>query len=336
MSDKFGWSVGIVQSAIPYISRIKLSDFYLLPEMCAEAYKVGRGKMKEIFGEEVPYPSVSCPALSYGHIACLGVKVLFPEDSDPGVRPIYGSVKEGIKALKKEIDFSKNELFQHYFNTFEYLKKEFPEEKISFSGFGYEGPVTSAVLLRGQDFYIDLYDYPQEVKEFLRLLTDSIVEFNKFINRLNKQPEVNHTSGGFCDDFASIISPSLLDEFVIPYWEQYYRGITTGERTIHVENLSPEHLKFLEKVNITSYDPSVSKKLNPKIIKENINIPFSWRLCSFQYPPMSKEDVGNWVMQSFKDGAPSIYTGIEKIMCENNNPEKVKTFIRTAKEITKF
>jgi len=335
MAKKF-WYVGTTHEVLAYLAEIKLRDFYLDPSSCAKSFRVGRKRIREIFGKEVTLPGGGGPALSYGHIVCLGAKASFPEDSAPGVKPTYSSIDEGIQSLKKNIDFKKNKLFQHYFQICNYLQKEFPDEKINFSGFGWEGPITSAVLLRGQNFYMDIYDYPQKVKEFLKLLTESIIEFIHFTRKINKEPEINPQGSGLCDDFSSLISPSLWPQFVIPYWDKYYKGITTGLRTIHCENLSPGHLKYLKMVSIVHYDPSVSLKLNPKIIQENIDIPFTWRLLSFQYPQMSKEDIKNWVYNSLKEGANNISTIIENIMCENNNPGKVRTFIETSKEIERL
>lgn len=333
MNNKF-WYVGAGHEVLAYLANIKLRDFYLDPSSCAQSFRIGRKRIREIFGEEVTLPRVSGPALSYGHIACLGAKIDFPEDSAPGVKPIYSSIEEGIRFLKKKIEFEKNSLFQHYLKVCNHLQKEFPEEKVSFSGFGWEGPITSAVLLRGQDFYIDIYDYPQKVKEFLKLLTESIIDFIHFTRKINKEPRINPEGSGLCDDFSSLISPSLWPEFVIPYWKKYYKGITTGPRRIHCENLNPGHLKYLKMVSIVHYDPSVSLKLNPRVIRKNIDIPFTWRLLSFQYSEMSKEDVRKWVYNSLKEGAARVSTIIENIMCEDDNPEKVRTFIEAGSSLS--
>jgi len=49
---------------------------------------------------------------------------------------------------------------------------------------GAQGPLTSAVLMRGQDFIYDVYDEPEKAKRFLALLTDSIVGFHHFTNKV--------------------------------------------------------------------------------------------------------------------------------------------------------
>ena len=329
----FRWSVGVTAATFAHLSNIKLDQFYLDPSACVEALRTGRKRVREIFGEEVTLPTISCPPVSYGHIACLGVKVLFPEDSEPGVRPIYTSLDEGIEALRRGAVFEQNDLFKHYLKIYHRLQREFPDEKVVFGGFGWEGPITSAVLLRGQDFYMDLYDEPEKAREFLGLLTENIIQFIHFIRKINGEPPVSPYSSGLADDFSSLIHPDFWPDFVIPYWEQYYSGITTGARTIHVENLSPEHLKYLEMASISFYDPSISPKLTVRIIKERINIPFTWRFPGFSYLNMSREDIRQWVLQAVADGARDIHTIIESTTCEGDNPEKVRVFIETAKTV---
>ena len=149
---KFAWSVSGCYLSYTYLAGLKLDEIYKSASACAQAFKIGRKRVREIFGPEVIIGGPTCAPISYGHIICLGVPVTFPEDSEPGVRPIYKSIDEGIKELKKESDFKKNAIFKHYFDMWHYLQKSFPDEKVPFSGFGWEGPITTAVLLRGTDF----------------------------------------------------------------------------------------------------------------------------------------------------------------------------------------
>jgi len=316
------------------LAGIKLDETYKSPSACAQAFRFGRKKAAELFGSKVALGSPTCAPISYGHIACLGSPVTFPEDSEPGVQPIYGNIQEGIKALEKGTDFAGNDLFQHYLRMWEYLKKEFPEEKIPFGGFGMEGPLTTAVLLRGQDFYVDLLDDPDSAKEFLRRVTDSVIQFHYFLRKLNNEPSINPEGSGLADDFASLIAPDQWSEFVVPFWNRYYEGLTTGARGVHVENLKPEHLKYLKEVGIRHYDPSVSPALSPKVIKE-ADIPFSWRLPAFVLDRMSCEQVREWILRNRNEGAEIMFTIIENNTCRNGNPEKIKVFIETCEELAR-
>jgi len=139
-----------------------------------------------------------------------------------------------------------------------------------------------------------------------------------------------------CDDVASMFGPWQWDEFVMPYWEQYFSGITTGRRSAHVEDLRKEHLPFLDKIGLWNYDPSVSAKINPRLIRDGCHVPFGWRLVSFHYPNMTAQEVRDWVFQAAADGASSVFTYISAMMCDTATVPKVRAFIEAAKEATRM
>ena len=324
------------ETTLPFLSGIKIRDFFLDQKSCAYAYREGRKKIKEIFGPEVSLPHVSPAHFSYGHLACLGAEIAFPENGEPVPKVLYKSIEEAVESLRRGVDFRENKLFKHYYAIYEHLRKEFGEEA-RFEGFGWEGPLTSAILLRGSGFFLDLRKNPEKVKEYLELLTESIVEFVYFLREINGEPKVNPVAAGLCDDMASYLNPSLWEDFVLPYWEIYYSSLTSGRRSLHCENLTPEHLDCLKKAKISHFDPSISsktKRLTVRIVKEKLGeIPFSWRLPSFELVAMRIEDVKKWVAKAFKDGASEVYLVIEPILCDEENSRKVLEFMKVAEKI---
>lgn len=332
-TEDLGWFVGVADATLPYLSGVDLDQYYLNPRSCVYAIKAGRRKVRELFGEEVTLPDVSCPPLSYGHVSCLGGEVVFLHDSEPYVRAAYKTLDDAIEALRKARSFEDNDLFRHYLRIYEHLKQEFSQDNVKFAGFSWEGPITSAVLLRGKDFCVDLYREPEKAKVFLDLLTDSITSFVRLQRRMNSEPEISSGSTGLADDFSSLIHPKMWEEFVIPCWNQYYAGLTSGRRTLHCENLSPEHLKYLKMARVSHYDPSVSRKLSPRTIREETDIAFTWRLPSFELLHMSMAEVRDWITRASKDGATHVHMYIERVMCDGDNPAKVIAFIEAAKEL---
>jgi len=328
----FGWFVGVADETLSFLAGIDLDEYYLNPDSCVRAIRLGRARIGDLFSDDVRPPGVSCPPLSYGHIACLGAKVLFPHNSEPSVRPVFDSIQDAIDALSRKRKFEENDLFKHYDGMYRRLREEFPEENVKFMGFGHEGPITSAVLLRGKDFCVDLYRHPDDVKRFLELVTDSIVDFVRFTRRINSEPEDTSQSFGLADDFSSLIHPEMWGEFVVPYWDRYYSQLTSGARTLHCENLDPRHLKYLEQVGISYYDPSISPRLRPSIIKDRTTIPFTWRLASFELLRMSVDEVRDWVRSSAEEGATHVHFYVEWTTCTGDNPSKVSAFISAAKE----
>ena len=313
--------------AVAHIAGIKLDDYYQNADACIEVLRKGRPMAREVFGTEAWLPGFSTPPISYGHIHCLGAGLRFPEDSEPGVRPVYASIEEGIAGLQKNINFKENELFKKYLDMYRLLKKEFPGENVSF-GFSAEGPVTTAVLLRGQNFYIDLYEKPEKAKEFLDLVVKSIIGFE-----LSVRDITGGKGYGIADDFTSLLPPDMWKEFVIPYWDKLYTAFNVDRRILHVENLTRKHLKNLAAAGISFYNPEVSPKLTPAIIREEVDIPFDWELPAFRLISMSTGEVRQWVEETVADGVKIISTHVFKAICEDRNVEKIRAFIDTAKKM---
>jgi len=289
-----------------------MREFYMDKRKCADAWKIANESLKNYFGNLFPMRKPSPAPLSYGHLICLGAAVTIPDDGEPNVSSFANSIEEAIDILKekRKMDFSQNELFVHYLDVWEHLKKCFPEGNLPFTGFGDEGPITSAVLMRGQDFFCDIYDEPEKCRAFLLLLTDSIIDFKKLCRRINNEPEIQDNAS-IADDFASLISPSMWDDFVVPYWDTIYESLCSGkERFLHVENLVPEHLKYLEKARVTHYQPSVSEKITLESIRENLHpgINYDWLLYSYHITGMTNKQIEDWIDRAVHNGVSIIRT----------------------------
>ncbi|HUS79882.1 MAG TPA: uroporphyrinogen decarboxylase family protein [Armatimonadota bacterium] len=329
--SSFGWSVSATQGALREITGTPIREFNLQPEACIHAYREGRPLLREMFGEDVGMPSPATPAVSYGHVNCLGSELLFPEGGEVAHTHIYGSLAEGIQALKQPVDFATTGMAPFYMDFQEQMKAAFPDEPVSL-GFGAEGPITTAYELRGEGFFTDIFDDPEGAAEFLRLAVDSIVAYAGWRARANGAEFPNPVGGGMVDDLSSFIPPRKFRELVIPAWERYYSGITTGRRSAHVEDLRAEQLVFLEEIGLWSYDPSVSPRLSPPIIVANCRVPFGWRLVNFHYREMSVQDIEDFVYLSCADRASGVFTHVCDNMCTPERVEQVHAFIAAGKE----
>lgn len=333
MKPALTWATPISYEVFPTLAGISIRDFHLAPSACVKAFKIGSARIKELFGGKLYVPAAFCPPLSYGHIASLGIEIDFPEGGAPVPRRQGANIEECLDWFKKKRAIAECQLFKDHLCMWEYLQKEFPEQEIKFSGFGKEGPITTAVLLRGQDFFIDLYECPEKVKEFLKKLTASLIEFEYFRRKFSNLP-TRSLSSGLADDFAALVPPALWEEFVLPFWEEYYVKTTREHRSLHCEGLAPEHLSFLNKLKINRFDPDWSPKLTNRIIAENIDCPFAASLQSFAYPRLSHRKIEAWIRQAVADGAGHLYSYIYVNMCQDDIPAKVVTFINTLTNLT--
>jgi hypothetical protein len=329
---KFSCHVSASYLALLEITGIKIKEMFLNPSAGIELYKKGRPLLREMYGPDVNMPSPSSPPISYGHVNTLGVELMFPDDGEVNHGTMADSLEECVEILKRPVDFPNAGMFPFYMEYREKMQAAFPDKKVGFAYKG-EGPLTTAYLLRRDNFFYDPYDNPGLTKDFLGLITDSIIKFNYFLRRSEGLPEINPESSGLADDVASMLSPELWPEFVLPFLEQYYNGLTTGKRTAHIEDLRPSQLQFLEKLNLVSYDPSVSAKLNPKTISQMTRVPFSWRLCNFHYPDLTADETADFVYQAVADGANGVFSYVCHGMCNNESVKKVHSFISAGKKV---
>ncbi|MDP7634896.1 MAG: hypothetical protein QF402_18295, partial [Candidatus Latescibacteria bacterium] len=146
----------------------------------------------------------------------------------------------------------------------------------------------------------------------------------------------NPHGAGMVDDIASFIPAHMFAELVLPYWEQYYTGITTGIRRAHVEDLRRDQLQFLQDIGLSYFDPSISHKLNPPMLRDEIRVPFGWRLGSFHYRDMDEDLVRDFLFQAAADGASSVFTIIEGSLSDDEGHAKVMAFKAAGEQVERL
>lgn len=334
---KFTWSVSGTYLSCLALSGVPIRDFFLNVDACVEVYRVGRAKQREIFDEhDVGVPRPATPPVSYGHANGLGAELFFPEGGEVAVEHCFSdSLERATEALKTPVDYAKTGMAPFYLDFYEQMRRAFPDETIGFS-YGVEGPCTTAYELRGDEFFADVIERPAEAKDFLGLLTESILDFEAFRVGVVGGMVFNPGGASICDDIAAMIPPRLWNDFVVPYWVEYFQRRTTGPCSAHVEDLRPAHLPYLEQIGLSSYDPSISHHLDPRTISRNCRVPFGWRLGGFHLTGMDCQDVEDFVFQSVADGARNVWTGLEGDSCKGANVDKINAFIRAAKEVERL
>lgn len=320
-------SVEIYHDVVPFIGGISARDFFLDAEKCAKAWKVANAAIADYFGELLAPRAPMAGPFSYGHMVSIGAPVNIPDEGEPNVTHFADSIDDAIAILKnsKGIDFGDNDMARHYKAVNKYLQEEFPEYNIRpLAGYSYESIITSAELMRGQDFFCDIYDEPEKVHELLTLITESLIDFYIF---LNGKP----TAGGrsIYDDFASLIPPYMWQEFVIPYWNKFFDGVgPCTRRFLHCENVYPEQLRYLKDAKIDFYQPSVSPRLTLENIRENTDVPFDWLLYAFDVVNMSDAQIENWVDTAVKAGVTKVRTQFGRHAWEVGKMDRILAFYK--------
>ncbi|NLD87188.1 MAG: hypothetical protein GX633_02890 [Clostridiales bacterium] len=316
----------------PYLAGITMKEFFLDIDKNIDAWKFHQDFVRSNFGEYLKPSAPTAPHLSYGHLACLGCKLNYTETGEPNVLPAVDSIDEAIELLKekRDLDFTKTEIWQSYQYMSDRVREVFPQSP-KFGGFGMEGPLTSAALLRGHGFYYDIMDEPEKCEEFLYLLTDSIIAFRKALDIAGGGTGEFLGGVGCCDDLASMIPPSMWETHVIPFWKQYYDGLTKSpNRSMHVEALKPAQVKKLDLAGLSHYQPSVSPDLTIESVQENTSLPFDWLLYAFKITDMTDDEIAAWQDDTLSKGITSLRTQLGKFTVESGKLDRVLQWFKAA------
>lgn len=311
------------------ITGITDREFYYDIDKCVNAWKVGLQTLHELYGDRLPVRIPAAPQLAYCHLASIGGKISVPEEGEPNIRPFASDIDEAIDIMQaaKSVDFGDNDLCRHYIEINRRLQEAFPQYKIGkLSGYNSQGVLTSAVLMRGQDFLMDLYDEPEKCTEFLDLMTDNLIAFGDWARREQDVP-LKSENGYIYDDFAALVPPYMWREFVIPYWNRSYESRSTGRyRFAHCEDLRAAHLPYLKEAGVTEYQPSLSNSLTPALIKATTDIPFDWMLQSWDILKMSDEEIHAWIADTLAAGATSLTTQFDAYNWTEGKMDRTQVF----------
>ena len=116
----FRWRVNSTYYAFFALVDVPLRQVNLHSEAMIGLVRRGRPLFRHQWGDRVSIPSLSTPAISYGHINGLGADLIFPEEGEVSFTKICGSLQEGIDLLQKTVDFASAGMVPFYL---EYRKK---------------------------------------------------------------------------------------------------------------------------------------------------------------------------------------------------------------------
>lgn len=280
MHMKNSFEIAVEEEFICKLSGINLHEYYCSPEVMLKAQLCARDIMEREFGcgrFVHLYPTLT----SYAEASTLGIDVEFPEGNGlpwPRQQKLLDSLDD-IDALAIRRN-NENNLVERTIRYYHAMKE------IADSSCGItiekcvEGPVTTAVMLRGQDFFTDIYDEPEKVHMLLSIITEASLDIRK---QIEAATGLEMTVTWIYDDYAGMLSPSQYEEFAIPYYKRIYSDYGRFGRILHSELLSPKHLKISkEKLDITYYNPASAENLDIESIKSVMGCNFDWQITPAQ------------------------------------------------------
>ena len=326
-----GCSILATLDTFGYLAGIPLKSIYLEAEAGIEAFEKGMPILKERTAGIPLSAPYTTPIVKYGHLHELGVELSFPKEGQ--VAPDHCSFSlDAVRVLLAETTgFGKRDLTRSQAAYHQRMKDHFAGSRVHF-GWQWEGPLTTLWALMGSEFFTTFYDEPEEVRGVLAAVAAHIRDYVRWYCTVDGTAEADPFPdyGRICDDLAAMLSPAMWPDYVEPAWNLLFSSVLT-RRTVHCEGMSADHLDSLERLGVRNFDPGISPRLNPAILRRGLSsVPYCWRLGSFHYQSMEREDIVQFVCHAISDGAVNIFTVFEPIMCTDETIEKVRTFYTTA------
>jgi len=321
------WSVALEDEIITEYAGIKLRDYYTNSKVMLDAQLKAKEKFQKLYGIG-RFVKIGPTYSSYLEGTMLGVKVFFPKDDVPwpDKKPLITDIRE-VDKLRILNPFTEG-LMAKYIKTYLYMKEKVGNKysiELEGENRGPEGPITTAVIIRGQDFFMDIYDHPRDVHKLVKLVTEVSLLMRRTIEKVIG---IRMKSTWIKDDYAGMLTPAQYEEFVLPYYQKIYQEFGEESRILHSELLRKEHLKLVDPLRLTWYSPASSSYLAVKDILEVIGPIFTYQIKPQELINGSPESIRMRYRQLVKQGAPEIETyPIRGVPSEN-----LKAAIAIAKE----
>jgi len=271
MGQRFGF--GIADSVLAEAAGLPQAALHLDVEAMCRAADAGAA-IAERLGVPAPVPHLA--GLTYVHASTLGCEVtISPDCPEPTVKPCLRR-PEDIDDLAEPADYLAAGIVPQRLKLAEELRRRRPEAS-GHIGHNLEGPITTAALMMGQEFFLLPYDDPARAHRLIEFATRSALNYGRALAEHQGRPR-RPGPAGFPDDFGGMFGPEAFGEFVVPYWEMLYQGLEATWRALHSELLREAHLPFLAELKIDEFDPSVDQYLSPETLQRSCPVPFTLRM----------------------------------------------------------
>lgn len=320
------WSIAVPPEVYCEYCGVPMQDYHAAPQTMMEVQLEGPRLLHERFGLPLRR-SVSPDFSTYATGSTLGLQVNFSEDHPPS--PLGHPIKsaEQAAALQVPDDLRQAGLIPQMLEFYDYMVSHAPPDvQVGFSG-GSQGPVTTAVLLRGHDFFLDIYDTPALVHRFLQTLTDNAIGLRELaFDVTGTRPG---DTVGFTDDYGGLLPPDLYVQFDVRYLLQIAEHFGAARKTIHTELLRRPHLIILQDAGWDFIDVGTDPYLTVKDCAELLRIEWLVQMkTADELLLATPQQVQETYRRMVADGAQRMLVEL----CPGVAPENIDAFIEVAKE----
>ena len=296
------------------LAGVPLHEFYASPKTMYQVLRHAKAWLEEKFGAGrfvSFYPMLS----SYAEASLLGLDIEFPSGNRspwPKRGRIFDSIEE---ASAVQMRFGhQNDLVSRTLNFYQEMRNIAGSDEEIVIEKCVNGPITTGVMLRGQDLFLDMYDDPEETERFLAKVTDASIFIREKIEEATGTPML---STWIYDDFAGMLSPDLYLRYAIPCYRRIYERFGRFGRILHSEYLRPQHLRIAKKeLDITYFNPASAEKLTIAQIAEVMGGYFDWQIKPADLLLLSEEDLSGLMDAILAEKPPMIsiypYFGVKE------------------------
>ncbi|MBN1352817.1 hypothetical protein JXJ21_25735 [candidate division KSB1 bacterium] len=265
------------------------------------------------------------PFTAYEGVAALGATLVFTDQHEVMIENQGNILTEPAHVMAlAPADPWKYPRFVWGAESYRQMKTRFPDKSVGISP-GQEGPVTSAVLLRGTRFFMDCYDAPELAHRLLSVVTDTFIHFCEAVSEVTGQ---RSTALGIADDHSGNLAPQMWDEFVLPYYERIYSELDIETRVMHSELVRREHFPYLEKLNLSQIDLGEDPYIS---VADALSLgkPFFWHIKTCQEMLMGNPDS---IKRAYENAVNEGAKGILTELSVGVPPENIRAFIDVARK----
>ena len=320
------WSIAVPPEVYCEYCGVPMQDYQADPQTMMDVQLEGPRLLHERFGLPLRH-SVAPDFSTYVTGSTLGLQVDFSQNHPPSPlgHPIESA--EQAAALRVPEDVRQAGLIPQMLEFYDYMVSHAPSDvQVGFSG-GSQGPVTTAVLLRGHGFFLDIYDTPDLVHRFLQTLTDNAIALRKLAFTVTgRQPG---DTVGFTDDYGGLLPPDLYTEFDVRYLLQIAEHFGARRKTIHTELLRRPHLTIMQDAGWDSIDVGTDPYLTVRDCAELLHIEWLVQMkTADELLLATPSQVQETYRQMVADGARQMLVEL----CPAVPPENIDAFIEVARE----
>ncbi len=279
-------------------------------------------------GHRVPL-SYSVPGTAYEGVAALGGRLVFPEDHQSMIanQGRILTTPGKVDALRVP-DPWQSDRFRLQVDQYHELRRRFGDLAGGGMG-GQEGPITTAGLLRGEQFFVDCAVDPDRAHRLLDVCTEMFIHWRRVTMEITGA--ARPATAGICDDYAGMLGPDMFSEFVLPYYRRIYETLGTHGGHLHTELVRREHLPHLRGLGLTSINFAEDEFLTIAEVQEELpDVPFSWHIKTVSEMLQGSPDL---IRRRFREIAAA---GITQINCEltvGTPQENIRAFLEVAAEL---